>query len=354
MSKPIVLINAALDESKSGSIIFRGVIDPGSLDYLLVADYQREVLPISSINKLIDAMETGTVPDIELGMRGEDFDTEEKKVLLRNDTYIIDGLQRVSAAKLKYSTGNGRIPFLGVTVHLNTTAEWERERFRILNTERTKLSPNVLMRNWQVTHRAIEIMYKLTANDTKSVLYKRVCWKQQMSREELISATMFAKIIGNLHSHMQSGLREKRVNELVPVLQKLFDTIGHAKFRGNIVEFFNIIDECWGIRRVTFKEGAIYLRSNFLHALAQVFSNHLDFWQDTQLVVDKSFKRKLTGFPLKDPTIVSLSSGSGKALEHLSQLLVEHLNSGRRITRLRPRQIVDLVEEDDDSEEDNS
>lgn len=353
MSKPIVLINAAFDETKAGNVIFRGVIDPSSLDNLLVADYQREVLPISSINKLIEAMETGTVPDIEVGMRGEDFDTQEGKVLLRNETYIIDGLQRVSAARLKYSTGNGRSPYLGVTVHLNTTEEWERERFRILNTERTKLSPNVLMRNWQVSHRAVEIMYKLTSADTKSPLYRRVCWKQQMSREELISATTFAKIIGHLHSHMQGGLREKRVNQLVPALQRLFDTIGHVKFRGNTAEFFSIIDECWGIRRVTFKEGAVQLRGNFLYALAQTFSNHLDFWQGTQLVVDKSTRRKLSGFPLSDTTVTSLSSGSGKAREHLYHLIVDHLNSGRRINHLRPRQIIDNPEEED-TEEDNT
>ena len=70
----IKVCNAALDQSPSGDIVLRGVIHPDSLSGLRVASYQREVLPITSLSRLIKAIKAGTtLPDIELGMRGQKY-----------------------------------------------------------------------------------------------------------------------------------------------------------------------------------------------------------------------------------------------------------------------------------------
>ncbi len=96
----IRIVAAALDEWEGGKIILRGVIDPASLRYLQVAPYQREILPESKIKDLANVMVKGdSLPDIEVGLRGQDFQTmPDGTMLLKNAVYIIDGLQRTTAA----------------------------------------------------------------------------------------------------------------------------------------------------------------------------------------------------------------------------------------------------------------
>jgi hypothetical protein len=99
----VKVINAALDEvniqGDGNQIVLRGVLDNDSLDLLQVSEYQREILPQSKIMDLIDAMKTGRVPDVELGMRGGDYREKDGVFYLQDSVHIIDGLQRISAAK---------------------------------------------------------------------------------------------------------------------------------------------------------------------------------------------------------------------------------------------------------------
>src|SRR5271157_1389950 len=125
----IKLMNAALDEDEHGNIILRGVLVPETLNYLKVDTYQREILPLAKINDLITAFDTSAVPDVELGMRGGNVQEKAGIFTLEDPTYIIDGQQRITAAK-EY-TKKGKIPRLGAVVHFNTTEKWERDRFRI-------------------------------------------------------------------------------------------------------------------------------------------------------------------------------------------------------------------------------
>src|ERR1044072_1712241 len=97
----VVIRHGALDESdlRGGSIILRGVIDPDTLRYIKVDDYQREAALLTSLSELIHAIQcSDALPDGELGMRGQKFTSKEDVFKLQNDTYIIDGLQRISAA----------------------------------------------------------------------------------------------------------------------------------------------------------------------------------------------------------------------------------------------------------------
>src|SRR5258705_1719843 len=101
------LQSAALDE-KNGEVIAHGWLDLEALQNLRVGDYQREILETrnqrSSLRKAVAAGDR--LPDIMLGMRGQKYTSGRGgDMLLENDVYIIDGLQRVSAFR-KFAAHN--------------------------------------------------------------------------------------------------------------------------------------------------------------------------------------------------------------------------------------------------------
>ena len=346
MRNSIKIVHAALDQL-GNEIILRGVLDPDSFDQLQSAPYQREILPLAKINELVAAFETSAVPDIELGMRGGDYMERNGDFYLKDEVYIIDGLQRVSAGRLMMQRGGDKKPHLGATVH-----EWERARFRILNLERTKLSPNILLRNLQHDYDVIAQLYGLCANDRAFVMHDKVCWTQRMKRSELLSALGFCKIVGALHSHLGPG-RSHRTEELSRGLQKIMEAAGPNVMRDNVRHYFDVVDQCWGIRPITFREGAAYLRMTFQLCLATLFSRHQDFWraEGKRLFVDKELIRKIRIFPVSDPQVVQLAAASGKAGEILYQLLLNHVNSGKRTRRLTPNEMAADIDLDETAEE---
>jgi hypothetical protein len=351
VSDSIKVLHAALDED-GDEIILRGSIDPNSLRHLKVADYQREILPLSTIAALAEAFEKGSVPDIDLGMRGERYIDRGGVIYLQDDVYIVDGLQRVTAAMHLLNKQTGKTPRLGATIHFGTTEVWERERFRILNADRSKLSPNVLLRNMRHDFPVVDLLYKLCA-DKSFVLHDRVSWAQRMRRQDLISAVTLVKIVSSMHAHIGPG-RYNRIEQLVPALQKMMDKVGPNIFRDNVRTFFEVVDQCWGIKRVAFKEGASYMRLTFLWCLAMIFSQHQNFWRGDRLFVEAPLIRKLSLFPVSDPQVIGLSSSGGKARDMLLYLMVKHLDSGKRTKKLRSRDgAVSLVapEEMDDEME---
>lgn len=349
----IKVIRGALDETPVGEIILRGVIAPESLRALQVDDYQREVLPLASINKLVKAFETGSVPDIELGMRGQHVVERSPHFYLQDSTYIIDGLQRVTAAMRIVDRGSDILPSVGAKIHFGTTVDWEREQFRILNQERLKLSPNILLRNWRHDYGAIAMLYSLS-QDPNFVLGQRVAWSQRMLRKELITATTFAKIVARLHAHFGPG-KSTRIDQVARGLESVQGVVGKQIMRGNVKTFFESVDNAYGIRRVQFKQGATFMKGAYLMSLARVYSNHTDFWRgdgERHLFIEASLQRKIAQFPYSDPQVVQLSSSGGKASEILYMLMVDHINSGRRTRRLKPRMLdyseADAEEADED------
>ena len=105
MSKEPVMVKlqtASLDE-RSGEIIAHGWLDIEALEQLRVGDYQREILENprgGRRSSLRVAIENGErLPDIMLGMRGEKYTQRGNAMVLENDIFIVDGLQRVSALR---------------------------------------------------------------------------------------------------------------------------------------------------------------------------------------------------------------------------------------------------------------
>ena len=324
----IKVVNAGLDETEKGEIILRGVIDPESLHRLKVADYQREVLPLSTINQLMEAIKSGaTLPDVDLGMRGGGYTERDEAYYLHNDVYIVDGLQRITAAMQLLRKGEGS-PRLGATIHFNTEEKWERERFQMLNTSRVRLSPNVLIRNEKEKYTVIEMMHNLCFDKTFA-LYDRVTWQQAMQRHHLITAATYIKAAGRLHATFGPG-KTSRVTELIPALQKTMNTVGRNVMRENVKTFFGLIDESWGLRSIAYKAGACYVKTTFLVTLADVLTEYKNFWKDTRLSIDANLRKKIASFPVTDPQVIQLASASGQARYILYQLMVNHINSGRR------------------------
>lgn len=345
MGNSIKFISAALDETATGDIVLRGVIDPESLRGLLIADYQREIIPGTRANELVRVFEKGgTVTDITLGMRGQNFTTRLGDHFLQDDVYIIDGLQRRTAALRALE--NGHAPRLGATVYFDTTEEWEREQFHILNKERNKLSANVLIRNRAASCPLVDMLYKLTG-DRQFVMYGRVSWTQRRKAGEVISAVTYTKVVAAVHAHLgpvTTTDNDARLEGLGGVM----NLVGRTIMRDNTKAFFDLVDECFNIRGIQLRGGAIHTRETFLIALARMLSNHEDFWRENRLFVEAPLKRKLAGFPVTDPTVISLASSSGKSRDMLYTLLVEHINSGKRTKRLKPR-VIDYVDLEDDA-----
>lgn len=342
-AEPEVLVqmtHAGLDDD-NGEIILRGVLVPSTLAALKVDTYQREILPIAKLLELTEAFQHGSVPDIDLGMRGGNYTERDGLYTLRDPVYIVDGLQRRTAA-LEVMKSNVT-PRLGAVVHFNTTMEWERRRFRILNVARTRLSPNVLLRNMYLEGSpSLGILYGLTL-DNSFPLCRKVNWDQRSHKEHLMSALTFLKSATALHSAHQGGFMETNHGRLVEVFDQFVNKIGHSLVRSNVMLFWNIVEECWGVRGIQVKHMAAHTKSAFLTALGQLFAKHEDFWADMRFIMPREIRGKLAKFNVTSREILALcGTGSvGTGRRYLYHLLLDHVNSGKRSKRLTPKEAVD-------------
>lgn len=136
--------------------------------------------------------------------------------------------------------------------------------------------------------------------------------------------------------------------------QKIMEVVGKETFLDNIREFFRVVEEAWGIRRISYREGAVYMKATFLTTLADLFTRHFDFWRDgdQRLFVEAPLMRKLAAFPVSDPQVVAVSAnGGGRNNQILYLLLLNHVNSGKRSKRLKGRYAVEDLPSSDDSGE---
>ncbi|MCL2869676.1 hypothetical protein FWF48_02610 [Candidatus Saccharibacteria bacterium] len=337
-SEPITIISASLIE-RNGEVVLRGVIHRDSLMNLQVdRSYQREELTETKISKLAEAMRQGeTVPDIDASMRGEEWEAvDDHTVILKDPVFVVDGQQRLSAAMDVASSGNCD-PSLGVLLHMGKNRAWEVDRFEILNSTQTRVAPDILLRNSVEKYPGMNVLFNIT-NDENFVLYHKVCWNQNMKVGELIRST--ALVRAALYLHKQVGSYSMHgAREMALAADKIYEEFGHSiQFRKNIVYFFDLVDECWDIRNITYVREAVHIKALFLTTLAKVLSDHQNFWKQQELFVEVSLRRKLKQFNLMDPTVRGIIKNSQSSQPHdeLYKMIVDHLNSGRRTYRLRP------------------
>jgi len=349
VKEPVIvrLQSSALDE-KNGEIIAHGWLDIDALNNLRVGDYQREILETtggrkSALRKAVEAGER--LPDIMLGMRGQSYTPRGSAMLLENDVYIVDGLQRVSALR-KFAADNPERASevrIGAEVRFATNRDSEEELFTILNVQRKAMSASVILRNKRQHSNGVATLYGLTMTDKSFPMIGKVCWDQQMHRGELLTALSFAKSVVTLHRHVTFGGRNLTVAGKLPgFLDNMSGIIGLQTFRNNVVAFYEAIDDIWGLRGIKYTDRAIHTRSTFLIQLAAVFSDHEDFWDGKKLVIDAGQKAKLKSFPIDDPTIIRLASSGANAGILLYRHFIDHMNKGKQTSRyLTTRRIED-------------
>lgn len=336
----IKVINGALDVvdiDGEERLAVRGVIEPMSLAGILTPPYQREILKDGKIDDLKKAIKTSRVPDIDLGMRGTNMDElGNGEFLFHDDTYVVDGLQRCTAARRLLE--EGFTPHLGAIIHLETDEVWERRRFEALNIGQTSLNANVILRNLAEENDAAKLVY-LFSKSKQFVLKDRVSWQQSMNRNHLITASTYYKVIGRLHSHLGPGRSSARALAQSGI-PKIIERIKGSVFTGNINTFFTFIDETWGILDVAYRQHATALKNSFLLALAGAFSDYEEFWDGDKLSISADLRRKLSTFQLSDPYVKGLASSAGMASTILEQLLIDHINSGKRTRHLKRRDYI--------------
>lgn len=344
----IRIINGALDTvtiNGEESLALRGVIDPVSLKDILVPVYQREVLTAGKIEELKKALKTSRVPDIDLGMRGssarEVIEDGKPVWILDDDTYVIDGLQRKTAGE--QLVGEGFMPHIGATVHFDTNETWERKRFEALNIGQTGLSSNVMLRNLAETSIGAAVMLDITKN-SKFVLRDKITWSQNMRRGDMITAITFYKTVGRLHSHLGPGKSNDMRALARSGMTKIVERTHKGNFTHNVIAYFDLIEECFGIKNVAYRRSATHLKVTFLVALAGVISDHEDFWEGSRISVAADLRRKLAKFPLGDPTIRDLASSSGMAVKNLEIIIADFLDSGKRTRHLRRRATAEIFD----------
>lgn len=334
--KPVVrIINGALDEDETGSIILNGRIDPTTLRFLKVDNtYQRPLIDRADIFK---ALKDGVVvPNIDIGVRGRDFQSDGDDILIHEPAYIIDGWQRVgNAIRILEQIPDHPIRIFA-TVHFGTDDIWERHRFTELNKNVRKVSPNLHLRNMRDSNDAVLTLFGLSNNTREFVLFKKVCWSQNMKRGDLITAIQLTKVAMKLHGHL-AGIASQNVEPLAASLLAAANKSTLANFRKNVATYFEVLDECWGVRSIEYRHVASHIKMQFMGQLARMFSNHIDFWDTSERIffVPAELRRKLAKFPINDPHIKSLAGSAAGLI--LYEHFVSHVNSGKRTGHLRAR-----------------
>lgn len=355
------LFNATVDTVKivgeggktTEHIIIRGIIDWATYDAVQVGPYQREVLPGEKATKLVEAVRTSSVPDLEFGMRGDRYSTDSSGAYtLKDPVFVIDGLQRLTAGKVVVSRHPDVQPRIGVMVHIDTTEEWEAERFRILNQDRTKINSNILLRNLRTRYAVVEMVLSL-CSDPRFKLCNKVTWTQRMKRTELLQAMTLFRTLTYLHSRWGPGRGQGNPSDVAKAMQQNMENIGQGVMRDNVITFFEVIDECFGgLANIVFREPSPVLKANFLNCVADLFTRHEDFWKGKRLVVPTELRQKLAKFPMRDHEVVRLAGASGSASYLLLRLMVDHVNSGKRTRRLK--EVPDLNFTPFDAREDDA
>ena len=337
----IVLQNAGI-KVKGDELIAHGWIDIDSINLIRVDEYQREILSktIGKLTKLQKAVAAGVdFTDITLGMRGDsiNFPTGSSNCKLLDPVYVVDGLQRISAIKqfLEKNPDRAKDITIGAEVRFSTDKESETALFHALNANRTPVSPNVILRNLKDSSPGVMTLYGLTGTDKNFALYRRVCWHQRMVHGQIMSATVLARVAHSLHADTQGGT--SRPDAVASLLDGDVKRYKMNTFRENLVEFFDILDACYGVRSIELGEKITHVRANFMTTLARVFQTHENFWRGQKLHVDAATKKKLATFPVNDPEISRLVGAGHTAVPLIENYLLKHLNKGKKTNRLVER-----------------
>jgi hypothetical protein len=337
MTKPILVVGD-LDEDEQGEVIIRGYITKESIVLMHTGPYQRSAnFSPSKTRKLVKAIEAGKIrrfPDVILGMRGHRWDSVNRGIALRDPVYLIDGVQRTFAWKLASDDHPDKTWGLGVKVYINTTQDIEAAMFRDLNTGHTAMAPSVILRNEKEHSRVAGMLFGLSHQEDFA-LRNRVAWDQSYNRSvngDLLRGAVMLHILRALHSHKLQGVgRGSRggsgILDVLRSTDSQIDSIGLMKARENLVTFFDVVDQAWGIRNYTTGMPA-HMHWGWLNTLARIFSDHTEFWRDdgTFRVPSTLLSNLKTKVDPADEALATQARGNKSAREVLYTILVKRIN----------------------------
>lgn len=328
-------------------IVIRGELEPETLARLEVDWYQRGKVNPKKIRELMDGIEKSSenFPDLTIGMRGTEHDITNSEVILHDPTYIIDGLQRWSACVMLME--KGILPYMGCKVFLASDIDFELKMFRDLNSKRTSMSASVLLRNEKEYSRVAGTLWGLS-RDKKFAMSERIAWDQQVDRTlngHLLRGVTLLDVLFVLHSHVPTVVFTRGpVIKRLYALEKDIDAIGLQRARENLTTFFDIVDEAWGIRNTQIKYNDTFLTSGWLQTLAALFSDHREFWRDSELSVSANFMRDIKRIRWSDQKLEMLARGNATCHEHLKSAMLDVINKGKSTGRLVDRYTLERAE----------
>lgn len=339
------ITNFGLQDTEDRETILRGNVDIDSLPRLKIDHYyQREMLSAGVNRKIQQAINMGVdLPDITLGMRGDRFTVDETgAVVLLDKVYIIDGQQRVGMIRRHLEKFPADPVRIGAVVHFNTTVEREEVKFTALNLFRSNMSANVVLANERHRHPLLASLYGLVMTQPSFVMCHRVCWQQQRSGQQLISASGYITTALYLHSHMAATRGGNSAQRLAISADNLGRVTSIQIVRENTAAFWKMVDDAWGIEDLDSKRSAPHLKGGFLRTFATLLSDHVDFWDGDHFVVAPDMRKRLAALKLQDPSLSYLCGSSGASLTQLRYVLIEHLNHRVRKKLTLRRPIPDL------------
>jgi hypothetical protein len=330
--------------------IVRGELDPDSIGFLDFDWYQRGETRPAKLKKLVRGVkERSEFPDIILAMRsGNISDLTNSAVLeLRDRVYIVDGLQRVTAFTIAMEDDPSLAVHIGAKVFLDSDINFELDLFSKMNTNHTSMASSVILRNEKEHSRVAATLYGLSG-DSAFMLADRVAWNQEADKSEggeLVRGVMLLRLLAAIHSHLLGAPSLfHRVLTLLEACDRRIDAVGLHQARLNLMAFFEMIDEVWGLRKAPVKYGSIYITDAWTQIIARILSNHRDFWHGPQLAISKDAIRDFKRINPSDPDLIALARGNRLQHELLYQTFLNIMNKGKSTNRYVDRFTLDKAE----------
>lgn len=321
----VMLLDALRTTAPNGKGLLLGVLDTSTLDNVLDDEYQRERLPVTSVDGWKKALQAGEVPPLVMGVRGDRWGRQGNKWVLHDPAYVIDGLQRLTAARSIMAEGVP--PFLLTAIHLGTNPRYERELFLRLNSTQRKVGANVLLRNVREREPSVAVLFSYSHFE-QSPLNNRVTWAQVARKSDLMTAVMLLRVASAVHAHF-GPTQYTRVQDMLNGLDGVVNDMGAEQFSQNIIALFEMFDSLWKIGELKDKRHSLHLKLCWMLSVCRLLAQHQNFWDGHKLVIPDWAQRKLGNYKVDDPLMEGTIKTFGRASDVLVASFVDHLNVRR-------------------------
>ncbi len=329
----IEIYNVSKPERSNATISVTGEVEWDSLEKIWIPSYQREEIPKQIEKIFMAAQQLEPIAPIELAVRtkGWEIDAKSRIMMIGDPVYIIDGQQRKCGMQRIFREGmNDRVPRLRATIFLETTEEWESDRFNVVNFDNIKVSPSVYMKNQSLRMPSIAMLYCLTQT-REHALFGKVQWSQVKQRQNIFTSLIY----GSAVACMLAG-REIRStkNELPKKLEELRLQYGDENFKQNARIMFDIYNEIWNIDSFTVADKVIQVKGNFVRAFGMFLGMHKEFWREAGpskvLQIENRIIDKLKRFPIDDRMIQATFESTKLAVQEGARLFTSFVNKNIR------------------------